>query len=62
MSRRVVGEAIAVVALTVLLSVALHGVSAGPLGSRYVLAEAGDESTEAPRSRRPGHHSVRPET
>ena len=58
----IVGEAIAVVALTVLLSVVLHGVSAGPLGSRYVLAEAGDESVEAPRSRRPGHHSARPET
>jgi sodium/hydrogen antiporter len=57
-----VDEAIAVVALTVLLSVMLHGVSAGPLGRRYVLAEAGDESAEAPRSRRPGHHSVRPET
>ena len=28
------GQAIAVVALTVLLSVVLHGVSAGPLGSR----------------------------
>lgn len=58
----IVGKAIAVVALTVLLSVALHGVSAGPLGSRYVLAEAGDEFVEAPRSRRPGHHSVRPDT
>jgi len=58
----IVDEAIAVVALTVLLSVVLHGVSAGPLGSRYVLAEAGDESAEALRSRRPGHHSVRPET
>lgn len=57
-----VGEAIAVISLTVLLSVALHGVSAGPLGSRYVLVEAGDASAEAPRSRRPGHHSVRPET
>jgi NhaP-type Na+/H+ or K+/H+ antiporter len=58
----IVDEAIAVVALTVLLSVVLHGVSAGPLGSRYVLAEAGDESAEDLRSRRPGHHSVRPET
>jgi NhaP-type Na+/H+ or K+/H+ antiporter len=57
-----VGEAIAVVALTVLLSVVLHGVSAGPLGSRYVLVEAGHEAADAPRSRRPGHHSVRPET
>ena len=45
-----IGEAIAVVALTVLLSVVLHGVSAGPLGSRYVLAEA---ATNPPSSR--GH-------
>ena len=34
-----VGQAIAVVALTVLLSVVLHGVSAGPLGTRYVREE-----------------------
>jgi NhaP-type Na+/H+ or K+/H+ antiporter len=32
---RVVGEAIAVVTLTVMLSVIAHGVSAGPLGRRY---------------------------
>ena len=57
-----IGEAIAVVALTVLLSVVLHGVSAGPLGSRYVLAEATHEPAEVPRSRRLGHHSAPPES
>jgi NhaP-type Na+/H+ or K+/H+ antiporter len=31
----VVGEVISVVAFTVLLSVVLHGISAGPLGRRY---------------------------
>jgi NhaP-type Na+/H+ or K+/H+ antiporter len=34
-----VERAVAVVALTVLLSVLLHGISAGPLGSRYVHVE-----------------------
>ena len=57
-----IGEAIAVVALTVSLSVVLHGVSAGPLGSRYVLAEASNEPAEVPRSRRLGHHSAPTET
>ena len=53
------GQAIAVVALTVLLSVVLHGVSAGPLGSRYVRAEAdrarggGGGCPEGPASRAP---------
>jgi NhaP-type Na+/H+ or K+/H+ antiporter len=50
----VVGQAIAVVALTVLLSVVLHGVSAGPLGGRYILAESGEDGADAPRSRRLG--------
>jgi NhaP-type Na+/H+ or K+/H+ antiporter len=50
----VVSQAIAVVALTVLLSVVAHGVSAGPLGGRYVLAESGDTPAAAPRSRRLG--------
>ena len=36
----VVAEAIAPVCLTVLLSVVLHGVSAGPLGRRYVRFES----------------------
>ncbi len=52
------GQAISVVALTVLLSVALHGVSAGPLGGRYVRAEAdvpGAAVGDAPRARRVGH-------
>jgi NhaP-type Na+/H+ or K+/H+ antiporter len=35
-----VGQAIAVVALTIVLSVVLHGITAGPLGRRYVDAEA----------------------
>ncbi|WP_322938263.1 cation:proton antiporter domain-containing protein [Nocardioides bizhenqiangii] len=50
-----VGQAVSVVAVTVVLSVVLHGVSAGPLGRRYVARrEAGDDA-DAPRSRRPGH-------
>ena len=49
------GQAIAVVALTVLLSVVLHGVSAGPLGRRYVRAEEHVTDVEVPRARRPGH-------
>ncbi len=52
------GQAIAVVALTVLVSVVLHGVSAGPLGVRYVRAEAdapGAAVGDAPRARRVGH-------
>ena len=53
------GEAIAVVALTVLMSVVLHGVSAGPFGSRYVRAEAtepgagGARCPEGPAGRPP---------
>ena len=53
------GQAIAVVALTVLLSVVLHGVSAGPFGSRYVRAEAHEPESargrcpEGPTSRAP---------
>ena len=55
----VVEPAIAVVALTVLSSVVLHGVSAGPLGSRYVLEEGTVDPADVPRSRRPGHrHGV----
>ena len=49
------GQAIAVVALTVLLSVVLHGVSAGPFGGRYVRAEEHVTDVEGPRARRPGH-------
>jgi len=52
------GEAIAVVALTVLMSVVLHGVSAGLFGSRYVRAEATEPEPAGPdvaRARRVGH-------
>ncbi|MET9270654.1 sodium:proton antiporter [Kribbella sp. NPDC003557] len=51
-----VQPAIAAVALTVLLSVVLHGVSAGPFGSWYVRHEqAAEDPTPGPRSRRPAH-------
>jgi NhaP-type Na+/H+ or K+/H+ antiporter len=50
-----VGQAVAVVALTVVLSVVLHGVSAGPLGSRYVRKEDQAVLGDAPRSRRAAH-------
>ncbi|MEV0288010.1 cation:proton antiporter [Kribbella sp. NPDC050820] len=54
-----VERAIAAVSLTVLLSVVLHGMSAGPLGKRYVrLEQAGDDAVPAPRSRRPAHRQV----
>jgi NhaP-type Na+/H+ or K+/H+ antiporter len=53
----VVEHAVAVVALTVLASVVLHGVTAGPFGSRYVHVEqqTGDDPGAAPRARRPVH-------
>jgi NhaP-type Na+/H+ or K+/H+ antiporter len=51
-----VAPAVAVVSLTVLLSVVLHGISAGPLGTRYARSEEGDEAAPGPRSRRAGHH------
>ena len=51
-----VAPAIAAVTLTVLLSVVLHGVSAGPFGRRYARFEQGPEDPgESPRSRRGGH-------
>lgn len=57
----VVEQAVAVVALTVLLSVALHGVSAGPLGRRYVRYEqSDDDSTAGPRSRLSVHRPPTP--
>jgi NhaP-type Na+/H+ or K+/H+ antiporter len=52
----VVVPAIAAVSLTVLLSVVLHGISAGPLGSRYVSFEHAEEAAPGPTSRRSGHH------
>lgn len=65
----VVAPSVAAVTLTVLLSVVLHGVSAGPLGSAYARLEAGvgrapdpdgDRVAPAPpRARRPGHRSAR---
>ncbi|MEU4292590.1 cation:proton antiporter [Kribbella sp. NPDC026596] len=55
-----VERAVAVVALTVLLSVVLHGVTAGPLGGRYVhLEQAGEAPGAGPRSRRLAHGSPR---
>ena len=54
-----VQTAIAAVALTVLMSVVLHGVSAGPLGGWYVRHEqAHDDSGPGPRSRRPAHRQL----
>jgi sodium/hydrogen antiporter len=59
----VVGPAISVVAFTVLLSVVLHGISAGPIGRRYAIGhsdtitpDTGDDGV--PRSRRQSHHQV----
>ena len=51
----VVRQALAAVCLTVLLSVVLHGVSAGPLGRRYVRLERADEAGDEPRARKPVH-------
>jgi NhaP-type Na+/H+ or K+/H+ antiporter len=55
-----VEEAVAAVSWTVLASVVLHGVSAGPLGRRYALAEAAGDLSDVPRSRRSVSHSVPP--
>jgi NhaP-type Na+/H+ or K+/H+ antiporter len=63
----VVAPSVAAVSLTVLLSVVLHGVTAGPLGSAYVRRQArrtsdpeGEHEIQAPpRARRPGHRTVR---
>ena len=59
----VVGRAVSAVAFTVLLSVVVHGVSAGPLGRRYArgrgdIAQNGGDV--GPRSRRQSHRSVPP--
>ena len=59
----VVGQAISVLALTVTLSVVVHGVSAGPLGRVYVRAHddsASEDLGAGLRSRRPFHGSRRP--
>ncbi|HET6985800.1 MAG TPA: cation:proton antiporter [Kribbella sp.] len=59
----VVERAVAVVALTVLMSVVLHGATAGPFGGRYVHLEQGGEDPGAgPRSRRTAHGSPQPPT
>ena len=48
----VVGQAVAAVALTVTLSVVLHGITAGPGGRRYVQREESTKRiTDAPRAR-----------
>ena len=58
----VVDLAVGAVALTVLLSVVLHGISAGPLVVRFVRFEAGaDDHVQSPRSRRAGRMPDRPE-
>jgi NhaP-type Na+/H+ or K+/H+ antiporter len=49
-SSTVVNEAVATVALTVLFSVVLHGITAGPGGRQYVRREQA-ETGEAPRAR-----------
>jgi NhaP-type Na+/H+ or K+/H+ antiporter len=49
-------RAVAVIAVTVLLSVALHGLSAGPLARRYSRAERpGPPASEAPAAAPSGH-------
>lgn len=52
-----VGEAVSAVTFTVLLSVILHGASAGPLGRLYARGNTADAGAElGPRSRRQIHH------
>lgn len=59
----VVERVVAVVALTVFLSVVLHGVTAGPLGRRYVHLEQADEDPGGgPRSRRTSRGLRSPDT
>ncbi|WP_051276778.1 sodium:proton antiporter [Marmoricola sp. URHB0036] len=51
-----VAPALAAITFTVLASVVLHGVSAGPLVSRYAVTEAAmEEPANGPRSRRGAH-------
>ena len=64
-----VERAVAAVSLTVVLSVVLHGVTAGPLGRRFVrlsradaVADAETESGTEIRSRRLAHEQALPET
>jgi NhaP-type Na+/H+ or K+/H+ antiporter len=51
----VVGQAVAAVCLTVVLSVVLHGISAGPFGRRYVRLEQAEVAAVGPRARRTVH-------
>jgi len=51
----VVGQAVAAVCLTVVLSVVLHGISAGPFGRRYVRLEQAEMAPVGPRARRTVH-------
>ena len=52
----VVEPVLAAITFTVLMSVVLHGVSAGPLVSRYAVSEAATDGPDAgPRSRRGAH-------
>ncbi len=53
----IVGEVVAVIALTVALSATLHGVTAGPIGTRYLEHEGRPDTGQAPRSRRQAHRS-----
>jgi len=60
-------RAVAAVALTVMLSVVLHGVTAGPLGRRYVRLSHAEPTAETDpgggtRSRRLAHEHQPPET
>ena len=51
-----VDRAVAAVSLTVLMSVVLHGISAGLLGRRYVNLEQADaDQSPGPRPRRSAH-------
>ncbi|WP_181034335.1 sodium:proton antiporter [Arthrobacter sp. GMC3] len=52
----IVGQAVSVVTFTVLLSVILHGMSAGPLGSRYARQHGDNAKADGgPRARRQIH-------
>jgi NhaP-type Na+/H+ or K+/H+ antiporter len=58
-SSELVRQAVAVVALTVSLSVALHGITAGPAGRRFVQTESVDVGEAGPRARASGVHPSR---
>ncbi|WP_104165139.1 sodium:proton antiporter [Cryobacterium sp. N22] len=59
----VVGHAVSAVTFTVLLSVIVHGVSAGPIGRRYAAGHSDSapvDDDSGPRSRRQSHQAVPP--